>query len=169
MSSSRIKIAYAASSFSYSETDNGGSTYTHHFANKHQQTIVSNLEMVLTMCTEVIRFYLTGLSEFEINLPVTMVSQVKAEWEYLAEKIKKCVEDERERGVLVSLSEYHAVLRNISELFSRPKHEIYLLLRDDCYPRFNKTIEFEDYILRMRPYSLASSSGASSAAGPAQV
>jgi hypothetical protein len=166
MSSSRIKIAYSASSFSYSEdnpltsTSFGAagatstySTYTHHYAHKHQETIVSHLETVLVMCGEVIRYYLTGLSEFEVNLPVTLVCQVKAEWDYLQEKIKKCVAEERERNVMVSLTEYHAVLRNISELFSRPKHEVYMVLRDDCYARFKRTPEFDEYILKMRPYS----------------
>jgi hypothetical protein len=178
MSTSRIKIAYSASSFSYSEdnpplplttSSNSVRHQPHHpgsaasasasasayctlYAQRHQQKILHHLEIILSRCEEIEKLYLTGLSQFQINIPATMTAEVKAEWSYLQEKIKRCVEEERERGVLISMAEYQTVLQLIAQLFTRPKHEVYLVLRDDSFARYNKTRGFDEFIVKMRPY-----------------
>jgi hypothetical protein len=163
MSASRIKIAYSASSFSYSEDNpitrtsvsaplQSRNSYCTLYAQRHQEKIIHHLEAILLSCEEIERLYLTGLSQFQISIPATMGQQVKAEWEYLREKIKRCIAEEKDKGMPVSVAEYQAVLQLISQLFSRPKHEVYLVLRDDSFARYNKTRAFDDFITKMRPY-----------------
>lgn len=150
MSSSRIKIAYSASSFSVA-SDASITTFTNTVTQKYQKNIVTNLSTVLSLCEEIIKLYLTGMSQYEVNLPVTMLRQVKQEWSEFELLLKKSLEDEK-NGTAIPLTEYHKLLHRGNKLFSRPKHEVFMLLKDDNYARFNKTKEFEDYIHKMRPY-----------------
>lgn len=150
MSSSRIKIAYSASSFSIA-SDVSITTYTNNVTQKYQKSIVSNLLMLLSMCEEIIKLYLTGMSQYEVNLPITMLRLVKQEWNEFESLLRKYLEDEK-NGITIPLNEYHQLLHRGNKIFSRPKHEVFMLLKDDNFARFNKTKEFEDYILKMKPY-----------------
>jgi hypothetical protein len=153
MSSSRIKIPYSASSFSYAAHDVSFTTNsrTQHLTNKYQKDIHSHLQAVLDTCREIISLYLTSGSIHEVNLPITLIRSIKQEWKTLEDKLKKGIE--RETGSNVSLSEYHSLLHATSVVFSRAKHEVFMLLKDDNYARYNKTQEFENFISNMKPYA----------------
>jgi hypothetical protein len=47
---------------------------------------------------------------------------------------------------------YNEALQLVPSLFFQAKHEVFMLLKDDNYARWNKMESFEQFIAEMKPY-----------------
>jgi hypothetical protein len=47
---------------------------------------------------------------------------------------------------------YNEALQAVPSLFFQAKHEVFMLLKDDNYARWNKMESFEQFIAAMKPY-----------------
>jgi hypothetical protein len=47
---------------------------------------------------------------------------------------------------------YNEALQTVPSLFFQAKHEVFMLLKDDNYARWNKMESFEQFIAAMKPY-----------------
>ena len=55
-------------------------------------------------------------------------------------------------GNKLDQEEYFQILESAFSLFSPAKHEVFMLLKDDNYSRWNKTEAFDAFIAEMDPY-----------------
>lgn len=161
MSTSRVKIPYTASR-SVVVVD----------AEHSHVTMTDNVASLLEMCESIYESYVKDMSVHQVNIPMTMLRAISTDYEDFVRRARRALA-RTEQGQLcallvcltpnyvclllggkIDLSEYFDLLDLAFTLFSPAKHEVFVLLKDDNFARWNKTASFEAFVHSMNPYDM---------------
>lgn len=138
MSTSRIKMPYLASkSMSIRE--------------EPSKPLVEDIRTVMALCDEIMSQHIQDMSPYQINIPSTMIRTIQQDYSSFHARVQEEIESVSDGGIL-SIAVYQELMQTAFSLFSRAKHEVFMLLKDDNFARWNKSVTFISFIQEMKPY-----------------
>lgn len=170
MSASRVKVPYPSSlSLSILGTHEDGMGSAH--PSRQPSTIidtshlhVDHMKHLLHLTDEIMEQHIHDGAQYQVNLPATMIKKIIAGYTEIRSRMTDELQSKYSSTIFfphsltisledsIALSFYNEVLQTVPALFSQAKHEVFMLLKDDNYARWNKMESFQQFINEMKPY-----------------